>query len=194
MLNSLLRLDPCQTSEAESPCLVIKIWKIMKGKWRRSLFLLHQEDLKETSHKGLITGSHCLNRRIRSAEVHSELVLCQTLWAVVYICAVNSNCVYNCHHLLQGTCLLCSSLMAVSALTANFCFSYLFAVPGELFSSYFFSHFITVLRIFILVIMKLFALVLLHIVRAPHSRYAHLPFSHLIMESQEKSTFSLLLV
>lgn len=115
---------------------------------------------------------------------------------------LNSNCVSNWHHLVRGATQVLSTnlLIKMLALTANICFRYhvslkLFATPGEPFPSVFFSWFLKVLCVFILMIIGICALVLLQIIRATHSWYTHFPLSYLIAKSQEKkytATFSLL--
>lgn len=109
----------------------------------------------------------------------------------------NSNCIYNWHHLVRSTTQVCYvpafswrywRSLQTSASVIRFPLSSL--QHQESHFLYFFSLFLKVLCIFILMIMGLFALVLLHIVRATHSWYTHFPFSYLITESQEKNTFS----
>lgn len=88
--NSLLRLELCQTCEAKSPCLVVKYWKIMKGKQKRNTFSLHQENLKEASRKVYFLEATSWTGKF-SVWVHNALFLWKTVWADVqcwYFCLI----------------------------------------------------------------------------------------------------------
>lgn len=146
-----------------------------------------QKNLKEASHKGLVSWSHCPNRKIQCLSSQFVISLQNIMsWCPVLVFVFNSNCVSNgtifskalpkfyvpaflerCWHSLQ-----------TSASVIMFPLSSLQHQESH-FLLHFFSHCFSRFHVFMLTIMRIYALLLLHIIRAAHSWYTHFLLSYL---------------